>query len=157
MSNQNHHNEILERTTTDLLSEKKKLHLERIVFHQQQIDEINRMTGLVKPTNGNGTLPLFRTPPRTEQKKRMSWTKPILQLLEKEKRLLKTREIVHLLFVDIDEDTINEYIIKASGVLFALCTRKKVKQYKEKGVKGDFYGLPDFFNGDKPKHEYMKK
>jgi len=159
MSNQNNHKEVLELTPTDLLIESKNFHLSRIEYHRNIVSEIDRMTG-TKPTNGQLRIPHLKTSVHTEKKQNMSWSKPIVQLFKKENRLLKTKEIVNLLYPSIDEATLSEYVITVSGVLTGLRRRKKIKQSKEdkKGNgKGHFYGLPDWFNGDKPKQEYMKK
>lgn len=158
MDNQNNHKDILELSTIDLLIEKKNFLLNRILRDQKEIEDIDRMTG-IKPTNGHYSTKNIRSSSNNKQqdKKRKSWAKPILKLLGKENRLLKTREIVTILYPNIPENTLSDYIITVSGVLYGLCNREKIKQYKSEGEKGDYYGLPDFFNGDKPKHEYAIK
>lgn len=89
--------------------------------------------------------------------KKIKWRKESINAITKSKRLMLTAEILDFIMeFKLSESDRKKYIGILSGSLGKLSKAplNKLKIYDKKGVKGNYYGLSEWFNENEPKEEY---
>lgn len=90
-----------------------------------------------------------------------NWTAAAINCIGNYEGLLQTSEILDQVFNGMDElenDVKRRgYLVGLSIALNNLCASNRLRKIVLKGVKGHFYGLPDWFNGEQPKVFYRDR
>lgn len=88
---------------------------------------------------------------------KIKWRKESVRAIKENKKMMLTGEILNFIFpFPIDENHRKKYIVILSGTLNKLSKPpiNKLVMFNKKGIKGNYYGLPEWFKEGEPKEEY---
>jgi len=91
------------------------------------------------------------SPENINKRSGINWKERVLSCVTSQERLIKTVDILKCVFgSDIPRERKRSHTVMISLTLTKLIDEGKIKEYKVKGTKGYYYGLPQWFNGDEP-------
>ena len=103
---------------------------------------------------------LKRTEPdniNSNKRSGINWKEQVMLAVTTQQHLIKTVEILNCVFgFDVAPKKKRSHTVMISITLMKLTDERKIKEYKVKGVKGYYYGLPEWFDDlGEPKKEFM--
>lgn len=146
--------------STDLLQSliSKRRQIQQMAdFYQQELNKLDTAYKIL-----SGSERIVDSP--SDEVKRVKWTNEALQCLSDKNELLKTVDILQIIFQE-NPDEINfqqkrrVYITGLSVALNKLIQNHKICKIEIPGEKGYYYGLAEWFNEDKRtiKEEHYQK
>lgn len=115
-------------------------------FHQEEIKKLDVILTIYSKKSTD-------TPIRNNNK---TMKIQIINLVHENKRLLTTEQIAQELIGEISHAERRTQVIRFSGILGIIKRAGQIKSYTVKGRKAFYWGVPEMFDGDNPKKEYLK-